>query len=103
MFDLQINLEPHIEQRIKYLINKNPNKEKLFTDLISYKIAELEKALFEMEKDLRKYEKQYQISSEVFYQLFEDGKYGDEDDYMIWAGLYELSQNNKNELIKLQW
>ena len=103
MFTLQIDLQPQIEQRVKFLMEKHFSKELFFRDLISYKISELEKALFKMKKDLRKYEKQYKMSSYEFYQLFEAGKYGDQDDYMIWAGLYELSQKNEKELAQLQW
>ncbi len=103
MYTLQINLQPKVEQRVKFLIGKYKNKELFFKDFISYKISELEKSIYKIEKDLRKYEKQYQMSSLEFFQLFENGKYGDEDDYMIWSGLYEFYQKNKNELAQLQW
>ena len=43
-----------------------------------YKISELEKANTSIKIDLRKYEIKYNLSSEDFYNKFED-----EDDFMI--------------------
>lgn len=100
---LNINLQPQTEQRLKYLISKNKDAEHFFKDFITYKIAQLEKAIFNIEKDLRKYELKYKLSSEEFYKQFEDGKFGDEDDYMIWSGIYELYLENKTELNNLKW
>ena len=98
MVTLQLDLQENIAKRVKYLIGKHSNKEHFFHDLISYKISELKKANFKIKTDLRKYENQYKKSSAMFYKLFEAGEYGDDDDFMIWAGLYELYQENTNEL-----
>ncbi len=103
MLTFEINLHHQIEKRLKFLIEKYANKKAFFKELISYQIKQLEQAIFNIEKDLRQYEKQYQLSSKEFYELFTQGKYGDEDDYMIWSGLYELNKKNKSELKQLQW
>jgi hypothetical protein len=48
--------------------------------------------------DLKKLEEQYQMSSEVFYGQFEQGVVGDSEDYMLWAGLYEMLRDNLQQL-----
>ena len=104
MATLNVELQPYLAERMQYLISRqNNNTEYLFRDFVEYKISELERAIFNIEKDLRKYEKKYRLSSQKFFQQFEAGKFGDEDDYMVWSGIYELYQKNKNELSKLQW
>ncbi len=102
MLTLNLNLQPDIERKLNYLISKQGDIELFFKDFLSYKIAQLEKAIFNIEKDLRKFERKYNISSQVFYQQFEEGKFGDEDDYMVWSGIYEMLQENRTELKKIQ-
>ncbi len=103
MLSLQIDKQPQLEERVKYLLSKYSDTNLFFSDLVSYKISELERAITNIEKDLRKYEKKYFMTSEEFYKEFEKGNFGDEDDYMIWSGIYELNLKNKTELIKLKW
>ncbi len=103
MMTLNVELQPPIEQRLKYLISKQENMEEFFKDIITYKISQLETAIFNMEKDMRKYEKKHGLTSDEFYNQFEAGKFGDEDDFMIWSGLYEMLQENKAELNKIKW
>jgi len=98
-----IQLKPELEKKVKYIISKQDNAESFFQDFILYQISELEKAIINIEKDIKKYEKKYKISSFEFYKLFEEGKFGDEDDYMIWSGIYEMLNKNKAELKKIQW
>ena len=52
---------------------------------------------------MRRFERKYKLSSNEFYAKFEEGKFGDEDDFMLWSGIYELYQTNSNELSKIQW
>ena len=39
---------------------------------------------------LRVYERKYGYSTIEFYRRFENGGLGDDDDLMMWAGLYHL-------------
>ncbi len=39
---------------------------------------------------LRQYELKYGYSTIEFYRRFESGELGDDDDLMLWAGLYHL-------------
>jgi len=102
MLTLNLKLQPDIERKLNYLISKQGGMELFFKDFLSYKTAQLEKAIFNIEKDLRKFERKYNISSQAFYQQFDEGKFGDEDDYMVWSGIYEILQENRAELKKIQ-
>ncbi|HEX7541122.1 MAG TPA: hypothetical protein VF352_03245 [Anaerolineales bacterium] len=44
----------------------------------------------ELSEQLRAYEKKYGYSTIEFYHRFLEGKLGDDDDLMMWAGLYHL-------------
>lgn len=44
----------------------------------------------ELTERLRAYEKKYGYSTFEFYRRYRDGKMGDDDDLMMWAGLYHL-------------
>ena len=42
------------------------------------------------------------MTSEEFYQKFDCGKLGDDEDYMIWAGIYESILSDKKRLAELE-
>ena len=44
----------------------------------------------ELSEQLRAYEQKYGYSTIQFYRRFRDGELGDDDDLMLWAGLYHL-------------
>ena len=44
----------------------------------------------ELSERLRTYEQKYGYSTIQFYRQYRDGKLGDDDDLMLWAGLYHL-------------
>jgi len=47
-------------------------------------------AFDELSDRLRAYERKYGYSTIEFYRRFENGELGDDDDLMLWAGLYHL-------------
>ena len=44
----------------------------------------------ELSEQLRGYERKYGYSTIEFYRRFQDGELGDDDDLMMWAGIYHL-------------
>jgi len=44
----------------------------------------------ELSEQLREYENKYGYSTIEFYRRFQNGELGDDDDLMMWAGLYHL-------------
>ena len=67
--------------------------------VIDYQIHELKLGLYNIEKIWKKTCNEYQ----VILQKIWTGKIGDEDDYMIWAGIYEMFLRDKQKLENLQW
>ncbi|MGL4378425.1 MAG: hypothetical protein ACRCT1_18445 [Microcoleaceae cyanobacterium] len=64
----------------------------------------------DLEKHLKIYETQYQMSSDDFYQKFRTGELGDDIDFFEWSVFYEMwlsaqqelkSNNNQYESSKL--
>ena len=43
-----------------------------------------------MSEALREYERKYGYSTIEFYRRFQNGELGDEDDLMMWSGIYHL-------------
>ena len=44
----------------------------------------------ELSQRLREYETKYKYSTIEFFNRFENGELGDDDDLLMWAGLYHL-------------
>jgi hypothetical protein len=44
----------------------------------------------ELSERLREYERKYGYSTIEFYRRYENSELGDDDDLMMWAGLYHL-------------
>ncbi|MDM8548725.1 hypothetical protein QUF72_01555 [Desulfobacterales bacterium HSG2] len=51
------------------------------------KICEL--TIRQLEAKLRVFEKKYSLSSEEFYERFQEGKIGDDQDFFEWKALFE--------------
>ena len=44
----------------------------------------------ELSERLKSYEQKYGYSTVDFFRRYQDGKFGDDDDLMMWAGVYHL-------------
>ena len=53
------------------------------------------------EKLIKDFETQFNLSSGQFIKLYEKGQFGDESDYMKWAGEVETLHRLKNEMAEL--
>jgi hypothetical protein len=51
---------------------------------------------------LKQFEEKYQQSSADFYQQFGDGQTNDSEDSILWAGLYEMLQDDELQLQDLK-
>ncbi|HEY89802.1 MAG TPA: hypothetical protein G4N98_08770 [Thermoflexia bacterium] len=54
------------------------------------------------ERELREFEKRYNMKSATFYQRFEAGELGDAMDFFEWAGLYELRRALMEKIRRLE-
>ena len=53
--------------------------------------------------DLYDFEKKYGISTKDFYTQYKAGKKGDDEDTLIWAGIYEMFLENMQKLSEIQY
>jgi len=58
--------------------------------------------LLNLRLDLKAFEEKYQVSSREFYEQYRQGKMGDNEDYMLWAGLIEILENDEKQLQGLE-
>ena len=101
MLNLQLDIQAHTAQRLKKLFESLKDQEIFVQNFFEYQIAELKKGILNIRLDLKQFEDTYHISSQEFYNQFEAGKLDDREDYMLWAGLYEMSCDNEQQLQEL--
>ena len=65
-------------------------------------ITELKSAILNLRLDLKVFEERYGRASVDFYEEFSRGAGGDSEEYLLWAGLYELLTENEQRLASLQ-
>jgi hypothetical protein len=98
MLNLELHIQPHTEQRLKAILASTPDEETFAQNIIAYQMAELRKGILNIRLDLKQFEAQYRQSSEEFYRQFEQGLADDTEDFMLWAGLYEMLCDNERRL-----
>lgn len=98
---VKIELDPAIASKFDAYIQLFGSKETLFDEFIAYHIHRIKRSIARMQLDLEIYEKKYNMSTFDFYKQFEAGVLGDENDFMLWAGVYELQLDTKNKLSQL--
>ncbi len=101
MLSLQLDVQPQTEYRLKKVLNFMEDQEMFAQNLIAYQIAELKKGILNIRLDLKPFEEKYKMNTETFYRQFQQGELSDSEDNMIWAGLYEMLQQNTVRLREL--
>ncbi len=102
MLDLHLNVHPETAHRLLKVLELYPDQERFAQNIIDYQITELKRGIFNLQLDLKAFEKQYQTTTQDFYQQFSDGKTDDREDYVLWAGLYEMWHKNQKQLQGLE-
>lgn len=102
MFDLHLDVRPQTARRLKKVLELHPDQESFAQDIIAYQIAELNKAILNLQLDLKEFEQEYSWDSAEFYTEFSQGRLDDREAYVIWAGLYEMLIENQRRLDSLQ-
>lgn len=57
----------------------------------------------ELSERLRAYEQRYGYSTIEFFHRFERGELGDDDDLLMWAGLYHLYLSTQSTVSASKW
>ena len=101
---LNITIQKNTEQKLNnYVSVFSGNYDKMFNEILSYRAMQLQKAIKIMKLDFANFEKKYSMTSEKFYNLFESGNLGDENnDFYQWSGEYETYKDYQNEIKYLQ-
>ena len=98
-FVLKLN-KPYVGKMQKLL--KVIGNNDLFVDKFwEYHINRLKREIVRMQLSLEKYEEKYQMRSDDFYQRMENGELGDDRDFVMWSGIYELLLDSKKQLSQL--
>jgi hypothetical protein len=99
--NLELNIKPQTENILKNILKDVHDQEIFAQNIISYQVSELKRGILNIQLDLLQYESKYKMSSEEFYDMFNQGKADDRDDFIIWAGLYEMLNKNEKRLNEL--
>ena len=102
MLHFDLNLKPKTEKMFKKILNNYKDNHEIFVqNIFEYQIGELRKEILNLELDLKSNEKKHKLSTEKFYEKYSAGELGDDTDYMIWAGIYEMLRRSKKKLEEL--
>jgi hypothetical protein len=102
MLHLNLNIQAKTAKRLKKVLEFSKNEEAFAQGIIAYQIAETKRAMLNLRMDLQAFEEKYQLSSAVFYERYERGEMGDDEDMMVWAGLVEMMNSNEKRLQGLE-
>ncbi len=102
MSDLHLDLHPKTAKRLRKVLELSSDPETFAQDIIAYQINELKRAVLNLKLDIKVFEEKYKLSTDDFYRQFSRGATDDHEDYIVWAGLYELLQKNEKQLQELQ-
>ncbi|NBD36640.1 MAG: hypothetical protein GVY30_11665 [Chloroflexi bacterium] len=102
MLDLHLDVQPQTARRLQRILELHPDQETFAQDIIAYQIKEFNKAILNLQLELKAYEQAYQRSSADFYAEFSQGHLDDREAYMLWAGLYEMLKENQRRLESLR-
>ncbi|MCD6335149.1 MAG: hypothetical protein J7M27_07450 [Candidatus Latescibacteria bacterium] len=102
MLNLDLHIQPKTAQQLRKVLEFYPDQETFVQNIIAYQIAELKRSILNLRLDLRQLEEKYQLSTAAFYQQFDQGITDDREDFIIWAGLYEMLRENEKRLQGLE-
>lgn len=102
MLNLQLHIQPQTEKKLKKILTYAQDEEIFAQNIIVYQIRELQKGILNLRVDMKEFEEKYQMSSEEFYKQFSHGISGDNEDFIVWSGIYEMLRENEMKLRELR-
>ena len=100
--EFTLDLKNETKEKLKKILDQYSDKEVFAKNIIEYETSQLNKGIINIQLDLKSFEKKYGLSSKDFYQKFQAGEFGDDEDYIIWAGIYEMLDQNQKRLAELE-
>jgi len=101
MEQLIINLQPQYVGKFQILINAFGDENIFIDNFLEYHVNRLKREIARMQFAISKYEIKYNMTSEIFYKKLENGELGDDKDFVMWSGIYELMKDSKKQLSQL--
>lgn len=102
MLNFNLNVRPQTAKRLKKALEYSRDEETFARSFIAYQIAELRRAILNLRLEMKTFEEKYKMSSAAFHKKFDQGKMDDNEDFILWAGLYEMLEKNQARLRGLE-
>ena len=102
MLNLHLNVNAKTAKRLKKVLEYSRDEETFAQNVIAYRLAELRRAILNLKLDMQVFEEKYRLSSRDFYEKFNRGEMGDDEDFITWAGLVEMLDENEKRLGELE-
>jgi len=102
MLEFALDLQEETKRKFKKILDQYSDKEIFAKNIIEYETSQLKKGIINIQIDLKNFEKKYEMTSKDFYQKFKSGEFGDDEDFIIWAGIYEMLGQNQKRLAELE-
>lgn len=99
---MNLQVAPQTEQKLKKIFDQVTDQETFAQNIISWQVADLKKSILNIRLDIKEFEDKYNITTQDFYLRFEQGMAEDSEDFIIWAGLYEMLAENERRLKDLE-
>jgi hypothetical protein len=74
----------------------------LLGKLLEARLNQQQYRLRQYSRDLEEFEQRFDMETSLFYRRFEAGELGDKMDFFEWAGLYELYQEVRRTVQRLE-
>ena len=94
--------------KVKYLerfIKKHgedPFISQTISKMLTYKIQKYEEDIERLNKDLKRFERTYKKESSAFFKEFNEGKLGDNMDFIEWSSLYQMRNRLLEKKVELE-
>jgi hypothetical protein len=98
MSQITINLDSHTAEKFNSFVQAFGSKELLFEKFIEYHKNKLIREIAAMQIDLDAFENNITCIAKSFFKGLRTGQLGDENDFILWAGLFELQRDSKERL-----
>lgn len=102
MLHLNLNVRPKTAKRLKKVLEYSRDGETFAQNVIAHQVAELKRGILNLKLDIKTYEEKYKITGANFYKRFSQGRMDDREEYIVWAGLWEMLEKNERQLRDLE-
>jgi hypothetical protein len=101
MSQITLEINSDTADKLNAYIRSFGSKDLLLDKFIEYHKNKLRKEIARLQLDLNDFEKDYKMTSMEFFEKFESGNLGDERDFIVWSGIYEMFLESKQKLEQL--